>query len=447
MNIVQQLAKIADRVDAKGIHSAAEEIDQLIGTLQQETELTTDSVAELEAAIRAQLNPLGNLIRVANELDRRDLTTLADKMDKMIELEALKTQSAIDAILSIYKRKHTVASHKNAAWEDEGDPSGAADWWKPEEEKRKEVEDLEDEWKHPRTQDDPNSYGRIATLIATFDPERETRDLGLSTGPYQSLEDWVGYPLWAKAKQVNFDEGLNALLKFIHVTDYEDEVIGVDVDEEMGGGVEYTAADVTDSFLNYIRGDEEGEGGRYILYSNAPNQLRLSFISQKLIPPIRHERIKEQMPGEVPSTEDLERWFREGRGKGFCKRAGVRKDNTETKCPFGLPIPEGCKNVGSLIIEMDENEPEENKEIYESYKSGQPCPFAADILENQKAVNCNYGTPLAGVQMPELYHGSPIYPKMFEGFNTVNLDRSYQPTDFSNYSIYGGLKRFCKRGN
>lgn len=128
--------------------------------------------------------------------------------------------------------------------------------------------------------------------------------------------------------------------------------------------------------------------------------------------------------------------------RGFCKSGSIRKDDLsqDQRCPFGLPIPDGCKNVGDLIYDMDED-PEEfakNKIIFEKYELGHECPFATQILENNDAVNCNYGTPNQGREIPDLYRGSPIYPKLWEGFNTLNLDRSYyQHRDFGNYSFYG----------
>jgi len=240
MNTIERLVQIADRIDAKGLHSVATQIDTILAL--QEVAPIDDSIAvELEGLVKGCLDPLSDLIKVANQLDHKGLAVLADKMDKMIELEAFKAQSAIDTILSIYKMKHHVANIKS-----------------------------------------------------------------------------------------------------------------------------------------------------------------------------------------------------------LCKQSGVRKDNTKEKCPFGLPIPEGCKNVGTLVTDMEEDDAVTNNQLFNSFKLDEQCPFAADILEDQKAVNCNHGTPLAGVDMPELYHGSPIYPKLFEGFNTVNLDRNYQPTDFSNYSIYGKLKGFTR---
>lgn len=238
MNI-EKLTKIADRVDAKGLHSIADQIDQVVSEFIPEVERVECDIKQLKDLIAEYRNPLRKLIRVADRLDERGLRLYADKLDRMIELEALRTQSAIDVILHVYKNKH---------------------------------------------------------------------------------------------KAANF--------------------------------------------------------------------------------------------------------------KGFCKTAIVRKDNLEPKsgCPFGLSIPGGCKNAGGLIFDMeaDEEEFEKNKLLLQKYNPQHKCPFAKDIIEDKGAVNCAYGTPLAELDIPQLYRGSPIYPKLWEGFNTLNLDRSYyQFHDFSYPSFYG----------
>jgi len=126
----------------------------------------------------------------------------------------------------------------------------------------------------------------------------------------------------------------------------------------------------------------------------------------------------------------------------FCKKANIRKDNLdpEQRCPLGLPIPSACESVGTAVQEMEARDVEfkHNLRQYNKYRTGKPCPFAAQVLDGKEAVNCNFGTEVAGRAIPKMYRSSPIYPRLFEGFNTVNLDRSYyQYHDFSYYSLYG----------
>jgi hypothetical protein len=240
MNI-EKLARISTIVDAKGLHSLSEWIDEVIQGYSAETKRKIT----LEEAIEHYSDPLEDMIKVADVLDKRDLAVLANEIDRIIEIEALEQQSAIEAILSIYKKKHVLTS-----------------------------------------------------------------------------------------------------------------------------GIE-----------------------------------------------------------------------------GFCnlaiiKEAELRKDNLspEQRCPFGLSIPEGCSTVGDAILEMEPRDVEfkQNRRIFEERKTGQPCPFAAQIMKNQEAVNCTFGTEVENREIPKIYRGSPIYPRLFEGFNTVNLDRNYyQYHDFSYYSLYG----------
>jgi len=126
---------------------------------------------------------------------------------------------------------------------------------------------------------------------------------------------------------------------------------------------------------------------------------------------------------------------------GFCKKAVIRKDNLDVKqrCPFGLPIPSACESIGTEAMqgmEPSEVEFKQNLKQYNKYRTGKPCPFAAQVLDGKDAVNCNFGTEVSGRSMPKMFRGSPIYPRLFEGFNTINLDRNYfQYSDFGYYNI------------
>lgn len=176
------------------------------------------------------------------------------------------------------------------------------------------------------------------------------------------------------------------------------------------------------------------------------DQKQLAILASELDHIIELEALKQQSAIEaVLNTYKKKHSLASARG--FCKiamekGAEVRKDNLppEQRCPFGLSIPGGCTSVGDAIVDMEPREAEfkQNRRIFEAYKVDKPCPFAAQILEGQKAVNCTFGTEVENREIPKIYHGSPIYPKLFEGFNTVNLDRNYyQYHDFSYYSLYG----------
>ena len=107
------------------------------------------------------------------------------------------------------------------------------------------------------------------------------------------------------------------------------------------------------------------------------------------------------------------------------KDAFVRGDGVRA-CPFGLPIPDACTNVGDAIHRMA---PLENKQsigkanilVYTYHKQCKNCPYAANILEGNKKVNCNFQDTAAGKKTPA-FVGSPLYPQTFSG---IGLDGLY----------------------
>jgi hypothetical protein len=115
------------------------------------------------------------------------------------------------------------------------------------------------------------------------------------------------------------------------------------------------------------------------------------------------------------------------------KCAFIRSDNQEPskRCPFGLPITESCHNAGSCVSNMCPLEmiPEDKRErvikansrVYIYYKDGSRCLYSAGIMDNQKAVNCDFGDTGQGLHAPSI-QGSPLYPQTFAG---IGLDGLY----------------------
>lgn len=101
--------------------------------------------------------------------------------------------------------------------------------------------------------------------------------------------------------------------------------------------------------------------------------------------------------------------------------AVIRKNN---ECPFGLPIPLACTYAGDSTSDMEENG-KLNKAIYNTERTHERCIFAGNVLENNEAVECNYGSILQGQKSIKMFHGNPQYPKMWSGFSGINLDRGY----------------------
>lgn len=109
----------------------------------------------------------------------------------------------------------------------------------------------------------------------------------------------------------------------------------------------------------------------------------------------------------------------------------IRK-NEINPCPFGLSIPEGCSKAGDSVTKMKEGQ--KNRLV----DTGQDCIFNAQLNEELKFVNCNFGEATQGMGNFSPAHASPLYPRLWEGFNTINLDRQYHNyKDFSYFSLYG----------
>lgn len=116
-----------------------------------------------------------------------------------------------------------------------------------------------------------------------------------------------------------------------------------------------------------------------------------------------------------------------------CKCAFIRSNRGgENQCPFGLDIPVSCKYAGDsiknmapleIVKESEHNQVKKtNKRIYLYTRTDTKCSFAAEILDNFDAVDCNYGDTAEGVGMPNALVGSPLYPQNFSG---IGLDGLY----------------------
>jgi hypothetical protein len=114
------------------------------------------------------------------------------------------------------------------------------------------------------------------------------------------------------------------------------------------------------------------------------------------------------------------------------KCAFVRSDTKGTRrCPFGLPITQGCENAGDSVTHMcplsmlnDEKQgrvQKANARVYIYYKTGERCMYAADIIKSKAAVNCDFGDTAAGMHGPAIV-GSPLYAQTFSG---IGLDGLY----------------------
>lgn len=152
--------------------------------------------------------------------------------------------------------------------------------------------------------------------------------------------------------------------------------------------------------------------------------------------------------------------------------AEVRK-NDDVKCPFGLPIPFGCKYAGTYIDQMapfdvmgkDVSEDEKDMlaaanikllawNLLRSSDKPSQCRYAGHILEKNNAVECNYDDSAPGEGPGQPILPAPYYSKMFNGIITglttypagymsdYNVSRNLY---FGTYSLQGSAAKWlCK---
>jgi len=114
--------------------------------------------------------------------------------------------------------------------------------------------------------------------------------------------------------------------------------------------------------------------------------------------------------------------------KIVVKEATIRGKNVR-ECPFGLPIPEACENLGGSVARLapidDKDSAKDvakaNRLVYAYQKECRKCPYADKILEEHGKVDCDFGDTAAGKRVPSL-KGSPLYPQTFHG---IGLDGLY----------------------
>jgi hypothetical protein len=125
------------------------------------------------------------------------------------------------------------------------------------------------------------------------------------------------------------------------------------------------------------------------------------------------------------------------------KQAEIRK-NTNSPCPFGLPIPFGCKHAGSCGLKMaPTNILGEEVSEYQSNNIGaanskllatnllnstvqpKPCTYAGKIIDKNDAVECTYGENNSEEHVTKALASPPFYPSLFntslQGVFTVPL--------------------------
>lgn len=113
------------------------------------------------------------------------------------------------------------------------------------------------------------------------------------------------------------------------------------------------------------------------------------------------------------------------------KTCWIRGNEKGKKCPFGLPITLACHNAGDSVTHMcpleavpvdwDAKTRLANKRVYLYYKTGQRCLYAVNVMDEARAVNCDFGDVGAGMG-GVAFSGSPLYAQTFSG---IGLDGLY----------------------
>ncbi len=120
-------------------------------------------------------------------------------------------------------------------------------------------------------------------------------------------------------------------------------------------------------------------------------------------------------------------------------------------CPYGLPIPLGCKTAGSCISMMnpsdDEGDIESNKEILLACDAKSKCPNNDLLIDPgngvSPSVDCKFdpmtsARPAGNVGLD----GSPLYPGFYVGdINSplIGGPSGYMSDDNNNFLYFGEL--------
>jgi hypothetical protein len=141
--------------------------------------------------------------------------------------------------------------------------------------------------------------------------------------------------------------------------------------------------------------------------------------------------------------------------KKRLKLAEIRK-NDKSPCPFGLPIPFGCKHAGDNISKMaplksmDKATQEEKDMISEAntkllginllHGTSEPgrCPYAAKVFDDHDAVECNYEDSAPGVNPQDGLKAAPFFPSIFSGVGLHGL-LSYPIGYYADYNTSRNL--------
>jgi hypothetical protein len=133
------------------------------------------------------------------------------------------------------------------------------------------------------------------------------------------------------------------------------------------------------------------------------------------------------------------------------RKLAVLRDNVEKKCPFGLPIPYGCKTAGKLIHQLDQDPKAAQTNLSKVEDNNEPgkCDFAGDIIKDEfVACQAPDTDPSFPKGSPRFYR--PLAGVGLEGLNTVplgfyndnSIDRGYYYGMYSVESMAAVKKKY-----
>jgi hypothetical protein len=115
------------------------------------------------------------------------------------------------------------------------------------------------------------------------------------------------------------------------------------------------------------------------------------------------------------------------------RKLAVIRTNNDNPCPFGLPIPFGCKcagkhteNMAPLDIMEKMTDEEKNMvseantkllghELLNTAEKPEQCRYVGHILDNKDVTECNYDDSAPGQGPGQSLATRPSYSNMFEG--------------------------------
>lgn len=148
----------------------------------------------------------------------------------------------------------------------------------------------------------------------------------------------------------------------------------------------------------------------------------------------------------------------EGWGKVMKRRLKLAevRENAENPCPFGLPIPFGCKHAGKHVERMapievmgkDVSEDEAQMigsantkllawNLLRSTEKPAQCPYAGNIIEGRDVVECNFDDTAPGEGPAQALTATPFYHKVFLG--AINGLFTYPVGFYSDYNVSRNL--------